>query len=318
MGLSSTTSQATTVRRAMVARRSAEDLVPGQPSRLRRAGRRHDRRIQAIDVDRQVDRLGQAVHHALDPVRILAHGDVVEDGRIQGPGGVRFVRGHAADADLRQPGVVQAPAHRAGVIVGGAHVGVAQIGVRVDLQHRQSRIPGRSRGDERRRDRVLAAKRHEELVVREDLAGQPLNLLHDRRQLAERKLHLGQREQADRVDVHAEFLVPEFHVRGRLENLVRAVARAGDVGGGAIERHREDHRLGIGEGAGDGHRAAEGQGRTVVVFERKRLGRHLVVLPHAVSTQNARPMRANIAPLCRSSTPSWRHAAPAVSVTGRL
>ena len=164
---------------------------------------------------------------------------------------------------------------------------------------------------------MLAAQRDEELVVREDLGGQPLNLLHHRRQLAERELHLRQREQADRMDVHAELLVPELHVRGCLENLVRAVARAGDVGRGAIERHREDHRLAIGEGARDGHRAAEGEGRTVVVFERKGLGRHLVVLPEAIVNQNARPTRANIAPLCRSSTPSWRHAAPAVSVTGK-
>ena len=259
----------------------------------------------------------EAVHHAVDPVRILAHRDVVEDRRVQRAGGFGFLGRHAADADLRQPRVVEAAAHRAGMVVRRAHVAVAQIGVRVDLQHRQPRIPRRRRGDQRRRDRVLAAERDEELVAREDLGGQPLDLLHHRRQLAERELHLRQREQADRMDVGAELLVPQLHVRRRLENFVRAVARAGHVRRGAIERHREDHRLRVVEGAGHRHRAAEGERRAVVVLERKGLGRHLVILPEVIVNQNARPMRPNIAPLCRSSKPSWRHAAPAVSVTGK-
>src|SRR3954453_4377443 len=77
------------------------------------------------------------------------------------------------------------------------------------------------------------------------------------------------------MDVDADLLVPELHVRGRLENFVGPVALPGDVRRGAIEGHREDHPLRVGEGAGDGQRAAEGEGRTVVILERERLRGHL-------------------------------------------
>mgnify|MGYP003693762429 CR=1 FL=1 len=44
--------------------------------------------------------------------------------------------------------------------------------------------------DQRRRDRVLAAERHEELVAADDLVGDALDLVEERLHLAEGQLHL--------------------------------------------------------------------------------------------------------------------------------
>ena len=46
--------------------------------------------------------------------------------------------------------VLEHAPHRAGVVVRRAHERVAQVGVRVDLQHRQARMLRRHRGDDRR------------------------------------------------------------------------------------------------------------------------------------------------------------------------
>ena len=155
------------------------------------------------------------------------------------------------------------------MVVRRAHVAVAQVGVRVDLQHRQTAMMRRGGGNERRRDRVLAAQRHQELVAAEDFMRDAPNLLDDLPHFAERQLHLGEREDADAVDVGAELLVPELHVRRGLQNFMRAVARSTDIRRRAIQRNGQDDRAGVAERLHLRHRAAEHQRRAVVVPEGK-------------------------------------------------
>ena len=137
-------------------------------------------------------------------------------------------------------------AHRAGVVVRRAHERVAQVGVRVDLQHRQPGMLRGDRRDHRRRDRVLAAEDRPETCRASTISAATrrisrIDLVHRR----ERKLHLRQREDADAVDVGLRLLVPQLHVRRGDEDLVRAVARARHVGRGAVERNRQDDDAGV-------------------------------------------------------------------------
>ena len=63
--------------------------------------------------------------------------------------------------------VLEHAAHGARVVVRRPHEGIAQIGVRVDLEHRQPRVPRRQRRHDRRRDRVLAAEHERKLSARD-------------------------------------------------------------------------------------------------------------------------------------------------------
>ena len=89
---------------------------------------------------------------------------------------------------------------------------------------------------------MLAAEYDEELVVREQLAGHPANLVERDAHVVVREVHLGQREDAVAVRIGARFLVPQLHLPGRQQDLARAIARAGDVTRGLLQRHREDNR----------------------------------------------------------------------------
>src|SRR5262249_39860934 len=79
----------------------------------------------------------------------------------------------------------------------------------------------------------------------------------------------GQRENADAVDVGAHFLVPELHVRRRLQDVVRAVARSADVRRRPIDGNGQDHDARVVEGRAGWQDAAEDQRLGVIVLKRK-------------------------------------------------
>ena len=139
--------------------------------------------------------------------------------------------------------------------------------MRVDLQDRHPGILARGCRDQRRRDRVLAAERHQELAAADDLVGDALDFVDERLHLAEGQLHLGQREDPDAVHVGPHLLVPQLHVRRRLQDFVRAVSRAADIRGGAIDGDREDDDARVVERPADGQCAAEREGLDVIVVE---------------------------------------------------
>ena len=121
---------------------------------------------------------------------------------------LRFLGRETADPDLGDRREVEAAPHRAGVIVNRPHVGVAHVGVRINLQDRQLRMPSRGGRDERRRDRVFAAERDEKLVAPDHLVGHALDFVDERLHLAERQLHFRQREDADAVHVGLHLFIP--------------------------------------------------------------------------------------------------------------
>jgi hypothetical protein len=194
---------------------------------------------------------------------------IVEDRRLQSWRGRRFFGRQAANANLRHRGVLQRPPHRTGMVVPRAHVLIPQIRVRVDLQDAEPGIFGSGRRNQRRRDRVFATQGDQELVAVQDLGGNPLNLAHQRIELAEGELHRRQRENADRMDVDADFVVPQFHVRRCLEDLVRAIARAADVRRGAVDGNRQHDHAGRVERTRMGKRAAESERNAMIVVERE-------------------------------------------------
>ena len=132
-----------------------------------------------------------------------------------------------------------AAAHRAGVVVPGPHVAVAQIGVGVDLQHAQAGILRRGRRHQRRRDRVLPAKRHQELVALEDLGGHPL----ESRPSAATARRTGSSISGSVKIPTAWTSIPSSSSHNSMcddacEDLARAVAGAADVRGRAIDAAR--------------------------------------------------------------------------------
>ena len=121
---------------------------------------------------------------------------------------LRFFGRHAANADLSAPRVLQHPPHRARVVETGAHVGIAQIRMRIDLQHRQAGILRRHRGDDGRRDRMLTAEDDRKFVVLENGGGDTANFRHDIGHVVERQFHFGECVNPDGMDVGVRFLVP--------------------------------------------------------------------------------------------------------------
>ncbi len=57
-------------------------------------------------------------------------------------------------------------------------VRIAQVGVRVDLQHAEALVPRGGGRDDGRRDRMFAAERHQKLSPVEDIARDPLQGAH--------------------------------------------------------------------------------------------------------------------------------------------
>ena len=238
IGLSSTMSAETMRRRSATARSSARDLRPRQAARLGRAGRRHDRRVHAVDVDADVDVGRRATRRprrsTSDPARIV---DVVEDRRVQLRQDLGLFGREAADADLGE---------RARAAASGAsrRRGCAACPCRRRACRRARRSaaptgPGYLRAAAETSGGVIECSPPSvtrNLSRADDLVGDALDLVDERLHLAEGQLHLRQREDADAVDVGAHLLVPQLHVRRGLQDLVRAVARAADVGGGAIDR----------------------------------------------------------------------------------
>ena len=156
-----------------------------------------------------------------------------------------------------------------------AHVAVAQICVRVDLQDRQPSELRRGGGHERRRDRMFPAERHEKLPARQDLAGDAPNLVHERPHFSEGQFHRRQREDADIVHVGADLFIPQFHVRRRFEDFAGTVARPRDVRRRPIHRYRQNDHARIVERFHRRHRPAILQGSAVLVLEGKT---HLIAI----------------------------------------
>jgi hypothetical protein len=73
---------------------------------------------------------------------------------------------------------------------------------------------------------------------------------------------------ADTVDVGLHLVVPQLHVGGGLQDLVRPVARAAGVRRRAIDGTRQDHDGGLVEGGPHRQGATEDESFGVVVVER--------------------------------------------------
>jgi hypothetical protein len=62
---------------------------------------------------------------------------------------------------------------------------------------------------------VFASKRDEKLAGVEQTAGHAPDAGHRGFEIESRQVHLGQRQHAMRMDVHAQFLVPQLDLRRR-------------------------------------------------------------------------------------------------------
>src|SRR5688572_21441813 len=116
-----------------------EGLVPEPAARLGGAGRRHDRRVEEIDVEGQVDVVRERREGSLDPAVAVRDPVGPEDGDVAVADEVGLLDGKGADShrhDLRNAELEDA-AHDAGVRPRRVLVHLAQVSVGVELEDRQ-------------------------------------------------------------------------------------------------------------------------------------------------------------------------------------
>jgi hypothetical protein len=138
-------------------------VVPPQPPGHRCAGGRHDGGIQPVEIERDEDPLRESLRNPV--LRQLPGGNRV--GIVRGNGlpvrravaGFFLAVGAGAKLDDRKPQLVHA-AHDAGVGVLRPFVGVAQIGVGVEMDEPDVRAGRLERARRRLGHRVLAAEHH--------------------------------------------------------------------------------------------------------------------------------------------------------------
>ncbi len=131
-----------------------------------------------------------------------------------------------ADADLHDRRVLERPAHGAGVAVPVAEIAVAQIGVRVDLQHASD--PDAARAAAATMGEVIECSPPSvtrNLPVSKIAAADAPNFRDGRHELERRQIQFRHREEAAVVNVDAEFFVPEFDLGRGGEQLARPVLR---------------------------------------------------------------------------------------------
>ena len=264
-------------------------LREGDAAGHRRAGVRAVLAGQAVDVEADVDVLrkrGDDLLAHLGPggARELA---VAQALVVEGPhaalrprGELHLARAHVADAHLHQPLHAREPRHHvvedARVAPREALEGVAQVGVRVDLQDAHAGVAHRELGDQAEGARVVAAEHGGDRAAVEDalglardvavhalaggvhggdrprvrlVAGDRAARRDDRfrgraRALRERGDVLGDRQHRDARLPHGPVLdVLEVDLLARLQDVRRAARRAGAVAGGGVERHRDHDHL---------------------------------------------------------------------------
>ena len=158
-----------------------QHLVIQKTAMAGRAGARCDRRVKAVDVDRQV-----VIEPGRDPRQHAgraqaAHVAHRQDLRARSTGGsvvVTVGRGHIANADLRHADHVVhlgGAAQRVAVAVAHAVALVNKIQVGIDMQD-VDRAPAFKRLHHRRMDRVVAAQHHRHGALLEHLAHRQLDV----------------------------------------------------------------------------------------------------------------------------------------------
>ncbi len=190
-----------------------QGLVPEQAARFGGARGGDQAGIQAVDVDGQVDRAFQGRDHVFrrppaPPGQEVADPPVVV-GRKAGLCG-----GHAADPQADHPDgrVVKTAPHGAGVGVGEALVGLAEIRVGIDLQDRQPGEPGGRRADGTRGQGVLATQDQWEQPPVQQGSDHDLQAFLD---LGDRAVGLQGFERGDSraaAQVDPELLIPGLHL----------------------------------------------------------------------------------------------------------
>jgi hypothetical protein len=149
----------------------AEQLTGGHSARLRRAGARRVRRVEHVDVDRDVDRhVTEPLPH---PPHDAGHADFLDldamhrvEAEPGGVGKVPAVVQRPSNADVHgvplvdQP-LLGGPAERRAVRVRLAEIGVPRVEVGVEVQHRDRPVPLGHDPEKRQRNGVVAAERQE-------------------------------------------------------------------------------------------------------------------------------------------------------------
>src|SRR5690606_15446392 len=173
------------VRRDQVAgRRAAQDLqqlAGGHAARLGRAGAGGVRRVEAVDVDGDVQRavadaLAELVGDLVGAAPVDVGGGDDAEAHLLVVGEVLLAVQRAADADVGQGGGVEdallyGPAERGAVGVLGAEVGVPGVQVRVEVEQRDRAVLLGDRAQQRQRDGVVAAQGHQAGAGAEQVVG---------------------------------------------------------------------------------------------------------------------------------------------------
>jgi hypothetical protein len=188
-----------------------DELVPVETPGFGGSGGGHHRRIQSVDVDRDVHLVRQRVEER----RPISAQRAPLTGAPHRPGMtlevLRFLLGERPDSHRGRRGHLAHAAHRAGVAVGRPQVRVSHVGVSVDLEHRQPGVTACRRAHGTHREAVLAAQHHRELAALQDPLDRPLDASHHRLGSFGGRLELGQCVDARAVH-RPDLFVPELHV----------------------------------------------------------------------------------------------------------
>ncbi|ABU75702.1 hypothetical protein ESA_00404 [Cronobacter sakazakii ATCC BAA-894] len=222
--------------------------IGGQAANHRRAGARCERRIQAVDVERQVyrhvaDNLFHLCHH-------IVNGAVVHLRRVQHGKAVVFVE-LGTNTNLHRAGRIDQAFVRRGVehgaVVKFTAVGVG-IGMRVEMHQRHFTEVLRVGAQQRQRHEVVTAEREHTLTGRQQFFRVRLEFLAHLARIAERVNQIAAVHDVQaltHIEVPREAVAFPREVGGYLTNSGRSEAAARTARGGHIKRNTGDHPLGV-------------------------------------------------------------------------
>jgi hypothetical protein len=202
----------------------------------------HDGRIEVVQVHGDVD--GSAglypIQHTGFPPALL---HLVGENRLHlSPVDLLPLLGTLApDPDLDQLRPLPHPRPGTGMVVPQPLVALAQVGVSVEVDHRQVR-PGLGAGPHRTgADGVLPAQGHHELPVPQESPDLPGKDLHQRGGILAGELHGRRAVDPVAPGLPAGLLVEEFHLLAGDEDGLRSLLGPPAVCEGPSVRHRKDH-----------------------------------------------------------------------------
>ncbi len=223
------------------------DLVPIEAAGLGRISGGNDGRIEAAEINCEINVRGQIFENLGNPIFEWCAHDIFGpvDSGFESRDGLRLIGRKRANAHLHRGADLNDSAHRARVARGIALIIVAKAGVRADVKDVEILVflgHGQNQGW---REGVFASDSDRKFVVVEQCKFGGEQLGHHFFESAVHRVNRGKGGDADlAVGFHFQLVVVKLHVAAGRENGGRAAPGAVLKRGGALERDWKDHGAG--------------------------------------------------------------------------